>query len=112
MSDFTLKQGADSPSLSVQLVAGDGNPQPLSGATVEFVVSVGETLVVIPATITNPTQGEVRVDWPTGGFDEPGNFEAEFCVVLSDGKTEAFPSGAFAGDPDAFFLLSITRSNC
>lgn len=112
MADFVLKEGAEAPSMSVQLIGADGSPQPLSGATVDFVVTIGETTITVPAIVTNPTTGEVRVDWPAGGFSPAGNYEAEFCVTLSDGKPDVFPSGAFAGDPDAFFLLCITRSNC
>lgn len=112
MSDFVLKENAESPSLQVRLIGPDGNPQPLTGATVDFVVTIGSTKVVVPTIITDPTQGEVRVDWPAGGFSPPGNYQAELCVTLSDGKPDVFPSGAFDGDPAAFFLLCITKSNC
>jgi hypothetical protein len=44
------------------------------------------------ATITDAPLGEVEYRWAVGDTDTPGEYEAEWEVVWSDGTNETFPT--------------------
>lgn len=82
---FTIKENDLQPWLRATLVQADGTPIDLTGATVRFVMQQQDapTLKVdAGAVIVDATKGVVEYRWAIGDTDTPGNYRAEFKVIL------------------------------
>lgn len=100
MTDFTLKAGDTSPTLTATLTASDGTALDLSGASVQFQMrpsdaTDGTLTVDAPATVTDPANGRVRYAWSSAETATAGRYHAEFDVEYADGSTETVPNAGW-----------------
>jgi hypothetical protein len=95
--DFVIKAFDELPSIRATLSVA-GNPVDLTGATVRFImVPKGAKTVKVkaPAVIVAPTQGVVRYDWTSADTNTPGEYQAEWEVTFTDGKSQSFPTASY-----------------
>lgn len=96
MSDFTIKQNDTRPNIKSQLQDENEDAINLSNASsVDFhMINKATSTVKVnsPATITNPSNGEVEYDWSSGDTDTVGRFYAEWQVTWDNGDIETFPN--------------------
>jgi len=109
---FIIKKNDTSPALRVIIEDKDGNPVPISGASVYFSLTNqdGEYLVDTQAAVINDGDaGDVQYNWQDGDVSEVGQLNGEFKVVFFDGRTERFPKNEL---PELNFITVIaTQSN-
>lgn len=100
MAQYTIKRGDTAPPLTATLTSVTGAPQNLLDATVTFRMRRrGETVASLTrlAEIVDAAAGRVSLTWQPGDTSVAGRYEAEFVVAFSNGDTQTFPSGDFAG---------------
>jgi hypothetical protein len=97
---FKLKAHDRKPSIQVTLgFVGSSTVPDLAGASVSFIMrltgSSGAPKVNSPAVIVDAGTGVIRYDWAVGDTDTPGEYEAEWEVIGSDGLAQTFPTDAY-----------------
>jgi hypothetical protein len=106
MSDHSIKQGSEAPSLEAALSRA-GSAVNLSAATsVTFRMEAPGRVasVQIAAVVVDATAGEVRVDFTEASTARHGHHLGEFWVVWPTGQTpEVFPD-------DGWVTVDVTRS--
>lgn len=100
-STFSIKQGAQNPSLDATLTKGDGSAQDLTGGTVTFSMKRQRTGAVKvnagACTIVNApgTDGKVKYAWQAADTDTPGVYRGSFKVTGLAGGPAVFPTSGF-----------------
>lgn len=97
---FKIKAHDRKPSIQVTLGFDGSVAVPdLDGATVSFIMrlkdSTGAPVVNAEAVIVNEVTAVVRYDWAEDDTATPGEYEAEWEVVGTDGLTQTFPTDAY-----------------
>lgn len=97
---FKIKAHDRKPSVTVTLgYDGSLTVPDLTGATISFIMrlkdATGAPKVNSPATVVDLATAVIRYDWEVGDTDTPGEYEAEWEVVGSDGLTQTFPTDAY-----------------
>lgn len=102
MSDFTLKVGDRSPSISAQLFNPDGTNPSLVGATVTFRMKNTSTGAIITGSAVVDDAGQAKVHYAWGASDTlvAGTYNAEWRVVDAGGIQSTYPN-------DGFFTVSV-----
>lgn len=104
MTDFYLKEGDTSPSITATLQDAAGNAVDLTQATeVKFHMALrpepgevhGTAKVSADADKVDATNGEVRYDWAATDTDTPGIYDAEWRVTWTGGRIESFPQDGY-----------------
>jgi len=99
MSTFYMKAGDLLPLIQDTLRNADGDAEPLTDATVTFVMRprAGGTSIGGSATIVgDPVNGVVRYTWVDGDTDTPGTYDAEWTAVFAPGtKPLTFPNYSY-----------------
>ncbi len=102
MADFTIKKNDLLPVIEAILKDANGNVVDLTDATeVNFIMQAQDsdtpkvnTKSGTPATIVNPTGGQVRYSWTGTDTDTPGMYFAEFEVDWTP-ELQTFPNRGF-----------------
>lgn len=106
-SRFTLKTGDTGPPLVAVITDVLGNVVNLTGATVEFWMTVeplgSNPTIKIAAEILSPTKGEVRVKFSAVNTAIAGTYQYEFKIHASNGELDSAPNEGYA-------LLNIVPS--
>lgn len=101
MSDFTIKEGDQSPAIKYQLQDDSGNAVDIQGYNdVRFLMkstSSGSSLKVDDntsgnVTVTDAANGKVKYEWQSSDTDTADNYKAEWEVEYSSGDKETFPN--------------------
>lgn len=95
---FPLKNKDTGPVIRGTLKNGTGAAIDLTGATVLFSMRSQSGATVIeaqPALIVDAEAGVVEYEWTAEDTDDPGIYEAEFRVTLSDGNVETIPNDGY-----------------
>lgn len=97
MPDIYMKQGDLQPTLQYQLTDSDGpiNLTELGVVTFRFWNITGSVAVEGAVTKTNSSQGIVRFAWPTASTDIPGNYSAQFRVLVTASHYISIPSEGY-----------------
>lgn len=92
---FYIKQGNTLPVITATLMDQYGNVPNLTGASVYFHMTNAfyGNAVNAPATIVNPTAGQVSYTWQTGDTNNTGTYSYEWYVVFASGAQETYPQG-------------------
>ena len=93
---FTLKVGDTVPIVQATLYDEAGDPLPLNGATVLFVMwnAFQEVVVEAEADVIDEAGAVVRYEWVAGNTDNPGLHAAHFVVTYPDGSEQTVPARA------------------
>lgn len=106
--DFNIKQGDTRPSIEVQLLDENREPQDLQTAEgVDFHMKSVDTQEVVvdgSAVILNVDEAKVAYEWSSGDTDIPGRHEAEFEVLFPQQDNETFPND---GDIEVYITEEI-----
>lgn len=98
-STFTIKEGAQQPSLDATLTKGDGTAQNLSGATVTFSMKRkkddSQKVNAAACTIVDAATGQVRYSWGVSDTDTPSVYYGAFLVTGLMGGPAVFPSNGY-----------------
>lgn len=91
-----LKRNDTKDTISYPLKNNDGTIVNLTGATVRFVMGIGNTLITnAPATIADAAGGIAEYTLTDADTLVAGNLQAEFEVTFSDGKVKTFPNDGY-----------------
>jgi hypothetical protein len=102
MSDYYVKQGDDSESLTAVLVDRLNVAVNLTGATVKMYAThaIAGTLAVNATVTVNADQinhrGEVTYAFAAGGLTVPGEYLVEWEVTFAGGKKQTFPNDGYS----------------
>lgn len=96
-TEFYLKKGDTSPSITVICKDENGDVVPLTaatGATFSMIDPGTDTPKIdkAAAVIEDAAAGKVRYDWASGDVDTPGEYNGEVEVAWSAGGTTTFPN--------------------
>jgi len=92
---FSIKRHDRLPELKATLVDADGNPIPLTGASVKLHVrAAGAATVKLdkPCNIIDDVNGVVSYPWDAGETDDAGDYDAEFEITFSDDRVLTVPN--------------------
>ncbi len=94
---WILKQGDTHPPQVVALRYDDDTPIDLTGSTVRFMMIAASGTVVADrnVTVSNPSAGEVTIDWQAQETAEAGFYTAEFEITTSMGKKQRVPGDRY-----------------
>lgn len=92
---FVIKSGDTAPPFEAVLAV-DGVPVDLTGATVLFLMERNRTNVVSGEAVIGGEDGEVSYAWQEGDTDTPGIYLAEWEVTFSDNTVRTFPNDGYS----------------
>lgn len=91
-----LKRNDTKDVIRYSMTYNDGSVVNLTGATVRFVMGIGNTLITnAPATIADAAGGIAEYTLTDADTLVAGNLQAEFEVTFSDGKVKTFPNDGY-----------------
>lgn len=96
---FNITQDNRAPSITGVCVDENENVVPLTAAiSVTFVMKDQDEAVKVNAAaviVGDPLDGRVKYNWQAADTDAPGDYDAEFVVLWSDGTTTTFPNHSY-----------------
>lgn len=92
-----LKRNDTWPPAEAQLLDAEGNPIPLTEATVKFLMAdpKGSQKISAPAEILDEVEARVRYNWQPADTDTEGAWLAEWEITFSDGKIATVPNDGY-----------------
>lgn len=95
-----LKTGDTGPSLTIQCIKENDNPEDLSSINEVsvFITEADESTLKVDdntggnVSVSDAASGEVTYDWQSGDTDNPGTYRGEVEVDFTSGETKTFPS--------------------
>lgn len=105
MADFVITQGKTRPILVADLVDLNGDPLPLTGATVNFVMfnHLGIEIINAAATVTDFQAATVEYEFSEDDTAAYGTFYGKFNVTYSDLGKDSVPRN------EEFMVIQITK---